>query len=154
MKEIVINIQFGGFGLSPLAVKELAKLNGKKCYFFNLEFEETYKPISIEEASKTIMWTAFSIPNPGEVIRNKKPWNEMTSEEQQATNEKHDEYCLDNRDIPRDDPNLIKVVKKLGDKASGKHATLKIVEIPDDVKWVIDEYDGVETIHEEHREWC
>jgi len=32
--KIVINKCYGGFGLSPLAIKELAKLNKKKCYFF------------------------------------------------------------------------------------------------------------------------
>ena len=26
-------------------------------------------------------------------------------------------------------------------------------EIPDDVEWEIDDYDGIETIHEVHRSW-
>jgi hypothetical protein len=37
--------------------------------------------------------------------------------------------------------------------ASGRHAQLVIVEIPDDIEWEIDEYDGVESIHEKHRSW-
>jgi len=57
------------------------------------------------------------------------------------------------RDIPRDDPYLIEIVKKLGMAANGSHANLKIVEIPGDVKWLVQEYDGAEWIAEEHRTW-
>jgi len=56
-------------------------------------------------------------------------------------------------DIERDDPILVQVVEELGEKADGRYAQLKIVEIPDDVKWVLQEYDGRESIHEEHRVW-
>lgn len=57
------------------------------------------------------------------------------------------------RDIPRDDPYLIKVVKELGMSANGAHANLKVVEIPGDVDWQIDEYDGNEWVAEKHRTW-
>jgi hypothetical protein len=56
----------------------------------------------------------------------------------------------------RDDPKLVEAVEKLGSKAaSGRFAYLMVVEIPDDVgnNWFIDEYDGSETIHENHRSW-
>ena len=33
------------------------------------------------------------------------------------------------------------------------YAELKIVEVPDDVVWEIDEYDGLESISEVHRRW-
>lgn len=55
--------------------------------------------------------------------------------------------------IKRDDPNLVEVIEELGEKANGVCADLKIVEIPDDVKWVIDEYDGLEQVAEKHRIW-
>lgn len=48
---------------------------------------------------------------------------------------------------------LIKAVEHLGDKASNKHAKLRIAEVPDDVNWEIYEYDGIESIHEVHRVW-
>jgi hypothetical protein len=57
------------------------------------------------------------------------------------------------RDIPRDDPYLIKVVQQLGMAANGRHANLKIVEIPGDVDWEIGEYDGAEWVAEKHRTW-
>jgi len=57
-------------------------------------------------------------------------------------------------DVKRDDPMLIQVVEELGaSKASGKYASLKIVDIPDYVRWEIVEYDGSEHIAEEHQKW-
>ena len=56
-------------------------------------------------------------------------------------------------EVKRDDPMLIRVIEELGDKASGKYADLKIVEIPDGVQWQIDEYDGNEWVAEQHRTW-
>lgn len=53
----------------------------------------------------------------------------------------------------RDDPKLIECIEALGDKANGRWARLGIVEIPDDVEWQIDDYDGVEWVAEKHRTW-
>lgn len=55
--------------------------------------------------------------------------------------------------IDRDDPDLVRVVEELGEEADGTFAKLKVVEIPDDVKWDIEEYDGSEWIAEVHRTW-
>ena len=57
------------------------------------------------------------------------------------------------RNVARDDPYLVKIVKELGSDASGGHSKLKIVEIPGDVLWHIGEYDGVEWVAEDHRTW-
>lgn len=57
-------------------------------------------------------------------------------------------------DIERNDPRLIQIVEELGEDAAGYGAMLKIVEIPDDVEWEIDEYDGSEWVAEKHRRWC
>ena len=57
------------------------------------------------------------------------------------------------RDIPRDDAVLILVVEELGDAANGLCADLKIVEIPDEVDWYVEEYDGNEWVAEKHRTW-
>lgn len=57
------------------------------------------------------------------------------------------------RDIERDDPYLVKVVKDLGMAANGPHSNLKIVEIPGDVDWLVQEYDGAEWVAEAHRTW-
>ena len=55
--------------------------------------------------------------------------------------------------IPRDDPNLVRVVEDMQDSANSKFSKLKIVEIPDHVQWQIMEYDGLEWIAEKHRTW-
>lgn len=56
-------------------------------------------------------------------------------------------------DIRRDDKFLVKTIEDLGVKASGRYSVLEVIEIPDDVKWEIREYDGAETIEELHRSW-
>ena len=54
----------------------------------------------------------------------------------------------------RSDPDLIQVIEELGhEKAGGWSSELKIVEVPDDVKWHVHEYDGLEHVAEDHRIW-
>ena len=90
--KIVINICYGGFGLSEAALKRYAEIKGIK----------------------------------GEVY----------------------EY-----DIARNAPALIQVLEELEELSQGKHAALKIVQIPDDVVWTINNYDGHEWVAEVHRTW-
>lgn len=53
----------------------------------------------------------------------------------------------------RVDPILIEAVETLGEAANGRFAKLKVVEVPDEVDWEIQEYDGVEWVAEKHRIW-
>lgn len=57
------------------------------------------------------------------------------------------------RDIARNDSVLVQVVEELGVNANDWGSELKIVDIPEDVKWQIDEYDGIEWVAEQHRTW-
>jgi hypothetical protein len=57
------------------------------------------------------------------------------------------------REIARDDPVLINVVREMGTTANGNFAKLKIVKIPGNIEWTIDEYDGQEWVAEKHRTW-
>ena len=66
-------------------------------------------------------------------------------------NEVKDGNYFSDSDIERNDPALIEVVEELGEKADGTYSELRIVEIPDDIKWEIDEYDGKEWVSEVHR---
>ena len=63
------------------------------------------------------------------------------------------ENYFEDRDIPRNDPALVEVVEVLGEAANGFAASLKIVEIPEDVDWCIEENDGREWVSEKHRTW-
>jgi hypothetical protein len=57
-------------------------------------------------------------------------------------------------ELDRDDYDLVSVVEVMGEKANTRHSQLKVVEIPADVAWQIEEYDGSEHIAEQHRIWC
>lgn len=147
--KIVINKSYGGFRLSPKAIKRLAELNGKKCYFFE-GFKEPFKKVSIEKASKCIFFYAFSVPNPDDVLPKEEKGEDETYLEY---NNKLKEITLLYNNINRTDPKLIQVVEELGKEANGICADLKIVEIPDGIEWEINQYDGLETIEEKHRSW-
>ncbi len=53
----------------------------------------------------------------------------------------------------RSDSDLIAVLEEMGDAANSCVSKIAIVNIPDDVKWHIHEYDGVEHVAEDHRTW-
>ena len=57
------------------------------------------------------------------------------------------------RSIPRDDEHLIAVVEFMGTDADNEYSDLKIVDVPDDVNWYVEEYDGKEWVAERHQTW-
>jgi hypothetical protein len=154
--QIVINNCFGGFSLSPYALQRFAELKGKQCFFFTQEIkaglESPYIMVTPEEAKEAFMFYAFTVSNPNKILKSK-PWNEMTMKERQKHNKLYDSISISIRPNKRNDPDLVKCIEELGEKANGKCAELKIVKIPNNVKWEIDEYDGLESIHEVHRSW-
>lgn len=56
-------------------------------------------------------------------------------------------------DVDRTDPILVRVVEELGEQADGGFAKLKVIEVPDDIEWTINDYDGIEWVAEVHRTW-
>jgi hypothetical protein len=62
--------------------------------------------------------------------------------------------CLERDwELKRDALDLIAVVEAMGRASEGPYTSLEVVEIPDDVEWQIDEYDGAEWVAEKHRTW-
>ena len=55
--------------------------------------------------------------------------------------------------IERNDPKLVETIKALGKDANGFCSSLKVITIPDDVEWQIEEYDGREWVAEKHETW-
>lgn len=53
----------------------------------------------------------------------------------------------------RTDADLVDIVETMGKEANGWAANLKVVDVPDDVDWYLDEYDGIEWVAERHRTW-
>lgn len=152
MKKIVINTKHGGFGLSALAIKRYLELNGKECCFYETKGHQIF-PITLEEAQKDTHWTAFTVSNPEQYLNLSKPWYDLSEQEREEFNKTWDSLSVYSSDIERDDKNLIQTIEELKEKANSRFADLKIVEIPDDVEWTIEDYDGVEWVSEKHRTW-
>lgn len=67
--------------------------------------------------------------------------------------ERYSEYTLQEEE-DRIHPAMIAAYEQLAEE--GNHEALndlRIADVPDDAKWFIDDYDGIETIREEHRTW-
>lgn len=141
IQRIVINTCHGGFGLSNDAVLRYLELSGI--------------PVWSEIGNSLVPFKYWLIPPGPERLTDTSAdeWSSMTMAERQAYNQKYSNQVFYEREIPRDDPFLVKTVLELGEKANGRHAELKVVEIPSDVDWEIDEYDGKEWVAEKHRTW-
>ena len=141
--KIVINRTYGGFSLSPLAIKEYLKLKGKEAYFYDMQFqgkEAIYTKID-NFTGKELFLNCFT-KDFGSRFKDK----DMTESEYEI-------YHFSGNDISRTDEDLIKIIEQLQEKANTICSKLKIVEIPDDVDWEIEEYDGLEWVSEKHRTW-
>ena len=140
--KIVVNKCFGGFSLSALAVKRMAELSNKPCYLFKTEYKDgklIHIPTDLKDCENTLFFSAYTVENPDEYIS--------------GDDSRDEETYLSPRPDDRTDEILIQVIEELGEKANGACASLSIIEIPDDVDWEINEYDGLETIGEKHRSW-
>jgi len=129
--KVVINNDFGGFGLSHKATLRYAELKGIEIYSFKDKegFGSGLVPYEEGEGKEPYLIYYYTTPD------------------------RQDHTFFSDRDIPRNDPHLVQVVEELGLEADGSHADLKVVEIPDDVDWQIEEYDGSEWVSEVHRTW-
>ena len=116
--KVVINVCYGGFGLSNKAVKRCLELGMK---------ETTYN----KQGNYTDETADF-----------------VKSEKKYYAKNSHLESF-------RANPIVVQVVEQMGDKANGDFAKLKVIDIPfDSIEgWHIDEYDGWESICENHRSW-
>lgn len=139
MTKIVINACYGGFGLSDAAMHAYAARKGK-----------TLHP----EKAGFLTTTYWTVPQEERVtVPTSQQWLKMTAAERADHNKKYNSQTIYDRDIPRDDPDLVAVVEELGKKAAGDYAALEVVEVPDGVVWEIAEYDGFEHVAEAHRTW-
>lgn len=57
------------------------------------------------------------------------------------------------REIDRDDPILVDLVREMGVEVNSNFSELKVVKIPGNIEWTIEEYDGLEWVAEKHRTW-
>lgn len=149
--KIVINKCFGGFNLSAEALKQLVLRNAKciesmtpKSYYGG--DNEKYR--SWAEWEKRWLDDFKNYEDIGDGFMTDKAWPHNVLKDDLL-------YSFTGRSEStlRADIDLVAVVESLGDKASGPCSELKVVEIPDGVDFVIDEYDGLEHVAETHRVW-
>jgi hypothetical protein len=140
MTKIVINNCYGGFGLSEEAQLILYSMKSRiiksdtpkqyyggnnKDYLLSRDWKKAY-----EDDLKSPVGLRPVVAPDGRIL-----------------------YVDHYGDKYRTDKKLINVVEEMGEMVNGRFSNLKIVGIPDGVKWQIDDYDGMETIHEKHRVW-
>ena len=135
--KVVINTCYGGFTLSEKAVQMYVDRKELKFYTASKNGIILYYTIPVEEYEKEL----------AEEIR---MYNEKSKDYRGYISNRH-RWNLHN--IKRNDLILVKLVEELGDDANGEYAKLKVVEIPDDIEYIIEEYDGCEHIAEKHRTW-
>jgi hypothetical protein len=131
--KIVINNCHGGFGLSDEAIERYIELRGLALF---KDFNSTWKTSSYY----TVPVAEFE-----EAHQQDKKIGDYT---------KSNALCWSQYDIERNDPLLIQVVEEMGENVNTRFSELKVVNIPDDVEWQIEEYDGSEWVAEKHRTWC
>lgn len=145
--KVVINVCYGGFGLSGAAYEKLIEWGVPVRQYADQERDpETglYKPQPL---------------NDGEVIFDR----ELTPPGADSLNDIYRQFKGKSRFSRRywdcwtrenrSHPLVVRIVEEMGDAASGECSKLKIVEIPDGVEYEISEYDGREHIAEKHRTW-
>jgi hypothetical protein len=140
--KVVINNQHGGFSLSKEGYVRYCELKGLSCYIVE---DTKFKTLGI--------FTCWTVPTEERVQDLEDKFYTMSMEDRQEYNRKYREQTLSCRDISRSDQALVQLVEEDSKKYEGRHATLKVVQIPDDVEYEIEEYDGLEWIAEKHRTW-
>lgn len=140
--KVVINNKHGGFGLSEKAVRRYHEILGKELW---VEPDAKYAALGIIN---------YWLVAPENRVKDREnEFYHMTMDEKQEYNRLWREQNFYDRELARNDPILIQVVEELGAEANGRHAALKIVNVPDDIEWEIEEYDGSEWVAEKHRTW-
>jgi hypothetical protein len=137
MKIAINTMECGDFELSPKAVQRLAELQNIKCYVFTRNTYDNFTSISFDDKHNIHnIYRYFTISNPNET--------ENRYEYQYNWWEEYEN---------RNNPLLIQVIEELGEESYGD-GILKIVEIPDNIIWSINQTElGEEWVYEQHRTW-
>ena len=139
--KIAINKCYGGFSLSDKAIEMIMKRKGLNCY--------RYKQTKFRYSDGVDEYTRID----DNELESSSIMNYSTIDLGKTIGNIPDENFWYYRNLERTDEDLVSVIEELGNEASGQYGSVKVIEIPDDVDWEIDDYDGIETIHEKHRSW-
>lgn len=152
--KIVANKCFGGFGISNLALRRLIDKGSELVEAFT---PKSYYGGDNPKYRKQNEWKeSWERDFPSRFNKEDGDWWSHGTYDMWY-NEKEDKiYTMVSRyedENIRTHIDLVELVEDLGVKASSSLAQLEVIEIPDDVEWEIDDYDGIETIREKHRSW-
>lgn len=136
--KVILNKCYGGFGVSQEAYELYAKKKGIELFAYKLEIVSG-KPIYKKTDTGSSIFAITFTKDFGDYI--------------DLSDGISKKYCLDLRSNHREDPVLIEVVEELGDRANSPFSKLVVVNIPDDMEYEIDEYDGVEMLHQKVEKW-
>lgn len=143
MTKVVINNCYGGFSLSKEGMKRYCEIKDIPCW---IEEDKKFPSMGL--------FTVWTTP-PDQRIEEKEgeDFYALSMDDRKAYNKQYSEQTIYHRDIARDDPALVQLVEENEELYSGRCAQLTVVDIPDDVNWTIEEYDGNEWVAEVHRTW-
>lgn len=151
MRKVVINKCFGGFNISDEAAIEIFK--------YENNIDEVFIYISDDEKMELVNNVKFEngrfvdIDNYYVYVSNIYLGESINRTDKQKIESLKFMLCL-TQDVERDNKKLIELMNQWGSgRCSGRCANLKIIEIPKHIDYYIDDYDGVETIHEQHNSW-
>ena len=140
MLKVVLNENYGGYLLSPVAEALYAAKTGFKVYRYMMHYayEGTYLKRIYD-----LKWYTDEMCY----------WLRKDLGEEVSYDGIDEDLFFYSGLIERDDEILVQVVEELGENA-GEDCKLKIVEIPNDVEWYVDCCEhGTEIIREKHRIW-
>ena len=146
-RKVVYNDCYGGFGLSPLAVKRYYELKHPDVtlYFyeetFGDDFDEVYTKIKCPNKDTFVVILSKDLGDKFTITREER----FKEPHSQLYKDFNDNYVYLSGHVKRDDPVLVQVVEELGEKANGSCSELKITNIGDS-KFHINEYDGWESV--------
>ena len=137
---MILNKCYGGFRPSVFAYNEHAKRNGIELFW--------YHPVGKYDHG----YAVYKLTNePGFFDR---PITKYLGRRIKANDIDRDcVYHLE--EASREDADLIDIVEQYGERASSSVSNLVVVEIPDCLagRYIVDEYDGFETLHENVPIW-
>ena len=136
--KVILNKCYGGFGVSQEAYELYAKKKGIELFAYKLEIVSG-KPIYKKTNTGSSIFTITFTKDFGDYI----DLSDGISEK----------YILELRSNHREDPVLIEVVEELGERANSPFSKLVVVDIPDGMEYEVDDYDGVETLHQKVEKW-
>lgn len=134
--KLVINKCYGGFGLSDAAYAKLIEYGVPARAYVQQERDPETKLYKPQPDNDGLVIFDETLGKSRSMLGNERYWDVWTNSHEHRAH-----------------PLIVRVVEELGDAASGRYARLSVVEIPDGVSWHIDEYDGIESVHEDHRSW-